>query len=358
MTTTQQAARHSMGATGPSTDETSPSGMRAITQDRYGSAEVLELATMARPTRKPDEVLVEVVAAAVDRGTCHLMTGTPYLIRIAGFGLRRPKNKIVGLDVAGRVVAVGADVTRFDVGDEVFGIANGSLAEFTTATEDKLAFKPANVSFEHAAASAVSGITALQALTDVGNVQPGQNVLIIGASGGVGSFAVQLAKALGAEVTAVASTRNVDLLGSLGADHVVDYTAQDFTATSERYDLIVDIGGRNSIRRLRSVLAATGTLVIVGGEDGNRFTGGIGRQLRAMMLSPFVSQRLTTFISTEHHSVMERLAGFIETGAVTPAVQGRFPLADAASAIEQLDSGKASGKSVIVVRDTGAGRVE
>jgi NADPH:quinone reductase-like Zn-dependent oxidoreductase len=332
--------------------------MRAITQDSYGSADVLEFGTALRPTPKPDEVLIEVVAAAVDRGTCHLMTGTPYLIRIAGFGLRRPKNTIVGLDVSGRVVAIGAAVTRFAVGDEVFGIANGSLAEFATAAEDKLARKPANLSFEHAAASAVSGITALQALTDVGNVQSGQNVLIVGASGGVGSFAVQLATAFGAEVTAVASTRNLDFVRTLGADHVVDYTAQDFTATSKRYDLIIDIGGRNSIRRLRSVLTATGTLVIVGGEDGNRFTGGIGRQLRALTLSPFLKQRLTTFMSTEHDSFIERLAEHIEAGAVTPAVQARFPLADAASAIEQLDSGKATGKTVIVVHDTGADRVE
>lgn len=331
------------------TIQQAPPTMRAITQDRYGSADVLELGTAARPTPKPDEVLIEVVAAAVDRGTCHLMTGTPYLIRIAGFGLTKPKNTIVGLDVSGRVVAVGADVTRFGVGDEVFGIANGSLAEFTTASEDKLAHKPAAVSFEHAAASAVSGITALQALTDVGNVQPGQQVLIVGASGGVGSFAVQLAKVLGAEVTGVASTRNVDLVASLGADHVIDYTEEDFAANGHRYDLILDIGGRNRVSRLRGALNPSGTLVIVGGEGGNRVTGGIGRQLRALMLSPFVGQRLTTFMSKEHHSFMERLADFLETGAVTPAVQATFGLDDAAAAIELLDTGKASGKSVIVV---------
>jgi len=349
MTTTQHAAPFTMSHARPFDNDMSPSAMRAITQDRYGSADVLEFGAAVRPTPRQDEVLIEVVAAAVDRGTCHLMTGTPYLIRIAGFGLRRPKNRIVGLDVSGRVVAVGADVTRFAVGDEVFGIANGSLADFTTASQDKLAHKPTNVGFEHAAASAVSGTTALQALTDVGKVQPGQNVLIVGASGGVGSFAVQLAKALGAEVTAVASTRNIDFLRTLGADHVVDYTAQDFTATSENYDLIIDIGGRNSIRRLRSVLTATGTLVIVGGEDGNRFTGGIGRQLWALMRSPFLKQRLTTFISTEHSSFTERLAELIEAGAVTPAVRARFGIEDAAGAIDLLDRGAASGKSVIVV---------
>ena len=351
MTTQEQptAARHAAA-----TD----AQMRAITQDRYGSADVLELKSVVRPTPQPDEVLIEVVAAGVDRGTCHLMTGTPYLVRLAGFGLTKPKNSVPGLDVAGRVVAVGTDVTRFAPGDEVLGIADGSLAEYATANEDKLVAKPAHLSFAQAAVAAVSGITALQALSDVGGAQPGQRVLIVGASGGVGSFAVQLAKALGTDVTAVASTRNLDFLRSLGADHVVDYTAEDFTTTNQRYDLIVDIGGRNSISRLRSVLTTTGTLVIVGGENGNRITGGIGRQLRAMMLSPFVKQRLTTFMSTEHYSLMERLADHITTGAVTPAVQASFSLADAATGIEQLDTGKATGKTVIIVRDDGDDRVE
>lgn len=332
--------------------------MRAITQDRYGSADVLELKRVARPTPKPDEVLIEVVAAGVDRGTCHLMTGTPYLVRLAGFGLTKPKQGVPGLDVAGRVVAVGADVTRFTPGDEVFGIANGSLAEFAVAKEDKLVVKPATLSFEHAAVSAVSGIAALQALTDVGGAQPGQRVLIVGASGGVGSFAVQLAKALGTVVTAVASTRHIDFVRSLGADHVVDYTTEDFTEIDEPFDLIIDIGGRNSIYRLRSVLTSTGTLVIVGGEDANRITGGVGRQLRAMMLSPFVAQRLTTFISTEHRSSMERLADHIAAGAVTPAVGASYRLADAADAIARLEAGEATGKTAIIVGKDGGDRVE
>ncbi len=352
MTTQQQTT--AAGHVEAGTDEQ----MRAITHDRYGSADVLQLTSVARPTPKPDEVLIEVVAAAVDRGTCHLMTGTPYLIRIVGFGLTKPKQRIPGLDVAGRVVAVGTDVTRFAPGDEVFGIAHGSLAEYTTADQDKLVAKPANLTFAQAAASAVSGITALQALTDVGGAQPGQRVLIVGASGGVGSFAVQLAKALGTEVTAVASTRNLEFMRSLGADHLVDYTAEDFTATNQRYDLIVDIGGRNTISRLRRVLTTTGTLVIVGGEDGNRITGGVGRQLRALMISPFIKQRLTTFMSTDHYSLMERLADHIATGAVTPAVQVRYALADAATGIEQLDAGEATGKTVIIVRDNEADHVE
>jgi NADPH:quinone reductase-like Zn-dependent oxidoreductase len=332
--------------------------MHAITQDRYGSADVLSFGLVERPQPKPGEVLIEVVAAAVDRGTCHLMTGTPYLIRIAGFGLTKPKNEIPGLDVAGRVVAVGADVTRFAPGDEVFGIANCSLAEYTTADQDKLVAKPANLSFAQAAAAAVSGITALQALTDVGGAQPGQRVLIIGASGGVGSFAVQIAKALGTDVTAVASTRNQDFMRSLGADRVIDYTTEDFTATTQRYDLIVDIGGRNSLRRLRSVLCETGTLVIVGGENGNRFTGGVGRQVRALILSRFVNQRLTTFMSTEHHSYIERLANHLATGSVTPAIGTCVGLADAADAIARLDAGQATGKTVVIVRDLDADLVE
>jgi NADPH:quinone reductase-like Zn-dependent oxidoreductase len=353
MTTTHQqtTAVHHADAV---TDEQ----MHAIVQDRYGSADALEFTSVPRPTPTADEVLIEVVAAAVDRGTCHLMTGTPYLVRLAGYGLTRPKHRIPGSDVAGRVVAVGADVTRFVPGDQVFGIANGSLAEFAVANEDNLVVKPADVSFEHAAASAVSGITALQALVDVGRAEPGQRVLIVGASGGVGSFAVQLAKALGTVVTAVASTRNIDFVRSLGADHVVDYTTRDFTEIDEPFDLIVDIGGRNSIRRLRSVLTSNGTLVIVGGEGGNRITGGVGRQLRAMILSPFLNQRLTTFISGGHHSLIERLAAHIESGAVTPSVRATFPLADAPQAIDQLDAGQATGKTVIIVRNSGDDRVE
>ncbi len=211
-------------------------------------------------------------------------------------GSPSPRTEPSGLDVAGVVVDVGSAVTRFATGDEVFGISNGSFAEFATASEDKLALKPANLDFEYAAVAAVSGITALQALTDVGHVQPGQRVLVLGASGGVGTYAVQLAKALGAEVTGVASTSKLEMVRSLGADHVIDYTHTDFADGEHRYDLILDIGGRSSVRRLRRALTKTGTLVIVGGEDGNRFTGGVGRQVRAVTLSPFVSQRLTTFV--------------------------------------------------------------
>ena len=331
----------------PSRQETTT--MRAVTQDRYGGPDVLSIRSVDRPEVAADEVLIEVHAAGVDRGVWHLMTGEPYLVRL-GFGLTKPKQPIIGLDVAGRVVAVGDDVDRFVPGDEVFGIAKGSFAEVAVAEQHKLAHQPANLSMEQTAVAAVSGITALQALTQVGRVEPGQHVLVIGASGGVGTYAVQLAKALGAEVTGVASTGKLDLVRQLGADHVIDYTVDDFVDGETEYDLIVDIGGRNSIRRLRRALTPTGTLVIVGGEDGGRWTGGIGRQIRAVLLSPFVGQRLTMFISKEHHSYMESLAAHLESGAVVPAIDGRFGLDEAAEALRRLEDGRTSGKAVIVVR--------
>ncbi|MFZ0627429.1 MAG: NAD(P)-dependent alcohol dehydrogenase [Acidimicrobiia bacterium] len=323
--------------------------MRAIVQDRYGSAESLTMSTIDSPDIASDEVLIEVAAAGVDRGVWHLVTGRPYLVRLAGYGVTKPKNPVPGLDVSGRVVAVGDDVRRFQVGDEVFGIASGAYAELAAAKEDKLAHKPTELSFEQAAVAAISGITALQALTDVGGVEAGQLVLVIGASGGVGTYAVQLAKALGATVTGVASASKGDLVRSLGADEVIDYAAGDYLDGEARYDLIVDIGGLNSVTRLRKALKKTGTLVIVGGEGGGSVTGGIGRQLRAKMLSPFVAQRLTFFLSSEHHSHMERLARFMDEGDVTPAVGRRYRLEEAPEAIADLEAGRTRGKSVIVV---------
>jgi len=323
--------------------------MRAVIQDRYGSADCLTTSIIDRPDIAADEVLIEVAAAGVDRGVWHLVTGRPYLVRLAGYGITKPKNPVPGLDVSGRVVAVGDDVGRFQIGDEVFGIASGAYAEFAAAKEDKLAHKPAELSFEQAAVAAISGITALQALTDVGEVQAGQSVLIIGASGGVGTYAVQLAKALGATVTGVASGAKADLVTSLGADRVIDYAAGTYLDGEARYDLIVDIGGLNPVIRLRRALKRTGTLVIVGGEGGGSVTGGVGRQLRAKMLSPFVAQRLTFFLSAEHHSHMERLARFLEAGDVTPAVGRRYRLEEAPEAIADLEAGRTRGKSVIVV---------
>ncbi len=324
--------------------------MRALTQRAYGSADVLEVARIERPSIAGDEVLVEVEAAGLDRGVWHLMTGKPYLMRIMGFGFARPKNSVPGMDVAGRVVAVGDDVTRFAVGDEVFGIGTGTYAEFAAAKESKLAHKPASVTFEQAAASAISGITALQALTTHGRLEPGQDVLVIGASGGVGSFTVQLAKTLGATVTGVASAGKLDTVRTLGADHVIDYTTQAIDDGGRRYDLIVDIGGRNTLSRLRRALSPTGTLVIVGGEDGDRLTGGIGRQLRAALLSTLVKQRLTFFMSSESLESIEELAEHLARGTVTAAVGHQFTLEEVPRAIKAMEAGTLTAKAVITVR--------
>jgi NADPH:quinone reductase-like Zn-dependent oxidoreductase len=324
--------------------------MQAIVQHSYGSADVLEYRTIERPEVAADEVLIKVQAAGVDRGVWHLMTGLPYLVRLAGFGVTRPKNPVLGLDVAGVVVATGDAVTRFQPGDEVFGIGNGSYAEYVTADQNKLAMKPANIAFEQAAVAAISGITALEALTNVGGLQPGQSVLVIGASGGVGTYAVQLARELGAHVTGVGGPDMAETVCSIGADRYIDYTQDDFVDSDNQYDLILDIGGRNSISRLRSVLTPTGTLVIVGGEGGNRVTGGVGRQLRAMMLSPFIAQRLTTFISTEGSLMIERLASYLQSGAVTSIIGQRFSLEEVPAAMRHLEQATSSGKSIIVIR--------
>ena len=350
-TATAAVSAASIAATASQQTPPTVTTMRAVTQHRYGDSSVLEIADIAVPTISADEVLIEVRAAAIDRGTEHLMTGLPLLIRAAGFGLRRPKQPVLGLDVAGIVRAVGADVTRFEVGDHVFGIGSGSLAEFTVAKEAKLSLKPAGITFEEAAASSVSGITALQALTDVGALAEGQRVLVIGASGGVGTFAVQLASALGATVDGIAGTANLDLVESLGATKVYDHRTTDIGDIDQRYDLVLDIGGRNPVRELRRLLTADGTLVLVGGEGGNRVTGGIGRQVRAAARSPLVRHRLKMFISTEHHRFIDRLAVFLEAGSVTPHIGQRFPLERAIEAIQRLEAGESSGKTVIEVGD-------
>lgn len=323
--------------------------MDAIVQSHYGSADSLKVARIPKPEIGSGDVLIHVEAAGLDRGVWHLMAGEPYLIRLMGYGLTRPKSPVPGSDVAGRVVAVGDDVDRFSVGDAVFGIARGSYATFAAAPESKLAHKPAAATYEQAAASAISGITALQALTDVAAVEAGQTVLVIGASGGVGSFAVQIARALEARVTGVASGAKADLVRSLGAEEVIDYATNDYLDGGKKYDVIVDIGGRNPVRHLRRALNRKGTLVIVGGEGGGRWTGGIGRQLRALILSPFVSQRLVTFISKEHHSYIERLGALMASGDVVPAVGERFDLAHTPDAVRKLETGEIRGKAVITV---------
>ena len=323
--------------------------MKAIVQDTYGSADVLELRDISTPEIAAGEVLVRVHAAGVDRGVWHLMTGLPYPVRLAASGLRAPKPPVPGTNMAGVVEAAGREVTRFQPGDEVFGIGKGAFAEYARAPENKLAPKPANLTFEQAAAVAVSGLTALQGLRDHGRVQPGQSVLITGASGGVGTFAVQLAAAFGAQVTGVCSTTKVDLVRSIGAGHVIDYTREDFADGKQRYDVILDIGGNASLSRLRRALTPKGTLVIAGGETRGRWLGGTDRQLRALLLSRFVDQKLTTFICRENHEDLLVLKELIEAGRITPVIDRSYPLSEAPKAIRYLEQGHARGKVVITV---------
>lgn len=323
--------------------------MKAIVQDRYGSADVLELRDVDRPVPNADEVLVRVHAAGVDRGVSHLMTGLPYPVRLAGYGLRTPKTPTPGMEVSGVVEATGDEVTLFRPGDEVLGVGKGTFAEYACALETTLAPKPSSLTFERAAVVGSSGTTALQGLRDHGHVVPGQRLLIIGASGGVGTFAVQLAKVFGAEVTAVCSPSKVDLVRSLGADRVLDYTRQDFADGEPGYDVILDIGGNATLSRLRRALARTGTVVIVGGETGGRWLGGSDRQVRALLLSRFVSQRLTTFIATTTHQDLLELIESIDSGKVTPVVDRSYPLSAVADAVRYLEQGYARGKVVITV---------
>ncbi|MCW2798341.1 NAD(P)-dependent alcohol dehydrogenase [Nocardioides sp.] len=329
------------------TAPTSTTTMRAIVQDTYGSADQLRLGRIARPEIADDEVLVRVHAAGLDRGTWHLMTGRPYVMRLF-MGMRGPRQPVIGIDVAGTVVALGSAVRRFSPGDEVFGIARGSFAEYAAAREDKLARKPAELTWEQAAVVPVSALTAVQALTDVGHVEAGHQVLVIGASGGVGSYAVQLAKAFGAEVTGVCSRAKLDLVRSLGADHVIDYTQEDFAAGTRRYDLILDIGGNPSLSRLRRALTPRGTAVIVGGENGGQLTG-MSRQLRALALSPFLRQRLTMFVCKQTAADLERLTELIVTGKVTPSIDRVASLEQVPDAMRDLDAGKVRGKIAVNV---------
>jgi NADPH:quinone reductase-like Zn-dependent oxidoreductase len=322
--------------------------MRAIVQDGYGSADVLRLAQVATPGIGDNEVLVRVHAAGLDRGTWHLMTGQPYLVRLI-FGIRRPRQPIAGRDVAGTVAAVGSAVTRFAVGDEVFGVAPGSFAEYAVAREDKLVHKPADLSFAQAAVVPVSATVALQAVV-AGGVQPGQRVLITGASGGVGTYAVQLAKAFGAEVTGVCSTAKVDLVRSLGADHVVDYTRDDFADRAHYYDVILDIAGNPALSRLRRALTPTGTVVLVGGEEGGKVTGGmIERQLAARTLSMFIRQRFTSVLGKESGSDLQRVVEHIQAGAVSPSIDSTYPLDQVPQAMRHLYAGKVRGKIAITI---------
>ena len=323
--------------------------MKAMVREKYGPPDVLELREIDIPECADDEVLVRVRAAGVGRDVWHVMRGLPYPIRLAGFGFRAPKNPVIGSDMAGVVEVLGKNVTRFQPGDEVFGIGKGSYAEYVCALEDKLAPKPANLTFEQAAVVPIMGSTALQALRDHGKVLAGQEVLIIGASGGVGTYAVQIAKAFGANVTGVCSTKKVEMVRSIGADHVIDYTREDFAEGDQRYDLILDIGGNSTLSRLRRALASRGTLVIVGGEGGGRWLGGTDRQVRAMLLSPFVGQKLGTFVNKENHEDLLVLKDLIESGKITPVIDRKYPLSEVPEAIRYLEGGHARGKVVITV---------
>ena len=322
--------------------------MHAITQRTYGTADTWKYGEISRPVVAADQVLVNVRAAGLDRGTWHLMSGLPYAMRL-GLGVTGPKTPVPGTDVSGTVVAIGSDVTRFQVGDEVFGIGKGTYAEFAVVREDKLALKPAGLSFEQAAALPVSGSTALRAITDVGHVQAGQRVLVLGASGGVGSYAVQIASALGAEVTGVCSAAKSDYVRALGARHVLDYRRDDFAVGQVQYDVIIDIAGNPSVSRLREALTPHGTVAIVGGEHGGMLTGGMDRQLRALLVSPFIGQRMALVMPNEHFSFLERLAALVDEGSVTATVDASYPLAQAAEAMRQLVSGQVRGKLVISI---------
>ncbi len=324
--------------------------MRAIVQHEYGDAgDVLRLDEIDRPEIGDDEVLIRVHAAGVDRGVWHLMAGLPYPVRLAGYGVRAPKNPVRGSDMAGVIEAVGKNVTTMHIGDEVYGVSNGAFAEYASARADKLAPKPANLTFEQAAAVPVSACAALHALRDQAHVQPAQKVLIIGASGGVGTFAVQIAKAFGAKVTGVCSTGKVEMVRSIGADDVIDYTRADITDEGERYDAIIDIGGNRSLSLLRRALTPRGILVITGGETDGKWLGGTDRQLRAILLSPFVSQKLRSFVSAEKHDDLVALTELIEAGKVTPVIDKTYPLSEVPEAIQYLKAGHARGKVVISV---------
>jgi NADPH:quinone reductase-like Zn-dependent oxidoreductase len=325
--------------------------MKAIVQDTYGAPEVLELRDVDRPVPSEGEVLVRVHAGGLDRGVWHIMTGLPSLIRIVvpTLGLRRPKAPVLGMDVAGRVEAVGDNVTRFRPGDAVFGWTDGgSYAEYASAPEDHFVPKPASVTFEQAAAAPISGLAALQGLRDVGEIQPGQKVLIIGAAGGVGSFAVQLAKAFGAHVTGVASTTQVELVRSIGADDVIDYTRDDVTDGTRHWDLVLDTAGHRSLSRLRRALTPGGTLVIVGSEGRGRWMGGFDRQLRAVALSRFVGQRLRMLSSKPRQEDLQTLRDLIEAGKVTPLIDRTYPLREVPEAIRDMVEGHGGGGKIVI----------
>jgi NADPH:quinone reductase-like Zn-dependent oxidoreductase len=322
--------------------------MQAMVQDEYGSGEVMHLRQIDQPGIADHEVLVRVRAAGVNPADWAIMSGLPYIARPI-YGLRRPKHAVRGTDVAGTVEAVGSAVTRFKVGDDVFGWCTGSYAEYAAVPEDALAAKPRNISFEQAASVPMAAMVALQALRDHGGVRPGQTVLINGASGGIGTFAVQIAKSLGAEVTGVCSTRNMGLVRSIGADHVIDYTTEDFTKSGRRYDLILDNVANHSLSELRGALTPTGSLVPNGGNFGNRWFAGGGRVLSSHVLARVAGQPIHPFLVSQNQADLITLKELIEAGKVTPVVDRAYPLSETAQAIDHVGLGHARGKVAITV---------
>ena len=326
--------------------------MKAIVRDSYGSPDVLELTDINKPEPADDEVLLRVHAASINPADWHFLRGIPYIARMQ-FGLRKPKDSILGCDVAGYIEAVGNNVTMLQPGEEVFGSpfmhGLGAFAEWVCISEDLLAPKPATLSFEQAAAVPVAASTALQALRDHGQIEPGHKVLIIGASGGVGTFAVQIAKSFNAEVSGVCSTRNVEMVRSLGADHVIDYTVEDFTRSGRKYDLIFQLAGTLSPSECRSALTPKGTLVLSSGESEGRWIGPVERVIKALVLSPFVSQKMASFTVKPNKEDLQLLKQFIEDGTLTPVIDRTYPLAQLPEAIRYLEEGHAQGKVIITV---------
>jgi NADPH:quinone reductase-like Zn-dependent oxidoreductase len=324
--------------------------MKALAYDKYGSPDVLELREIDKPVVTDDGVLVRIHAASVNPVDWHTLTGTPYLVRMQA-GLRKPKSELLGVDFAGTVEEVGRAVKQFQPGDEVFGARSGSFAEYVCVREERAVVqKPADVSFEQAAAVPVAAISALQGLRDKGQIQQGQKVLINGASGGVGTFAVQLAKSFGAEVTGVCSTRNVDTVRSIGADHVIDYTQEDFTQGGERYDLMLDIAGSRSWSDYRRVLDEKATLVVVGGPKGNRWIGPLSQALKLRLSSIGGSRRVVApFLAKMNREDLVVLQKLLEAGTVTPVIDKRYELSEVPEALRYLGEGHARGKIVVTV---------
>jgi NADPH:quinone reductase-like Zn-dependent oxidoreductase len=328
--------------------------MKAIAYKEYGSADVLELKDVPKPHVEGDRVLVRVRAASANPYDWHYMRGVPYIARLLATGLRKPKHFLLGSDIAGEVEAVGDAVTRFRPGDEVFGfVGSGGFAEFVSAPEKLLALKPGNLSFEQAATIPLAAVTALQGLRDAGEIRSGQKVLIVGASGGVGTFAVQIAKWYGAEVTGVCSTGNLEMVRSIGADHVIDYTREDFTRSGQRYDLIFQLAGTASPSACRRALTARARLVLSSGDSPGRVIGPVGRLIKAVLLSPFIGQTMVPFMAKPSSDDLRFLRELIEASRVIPVIDRTYPLNEAPDAIRYLETGHARGKVVIAVSANG-----